>query len=320
MTSTEINAETSPATGPATPTASGPAGRAVSTAHLVAARRAARKKHDQRERLISAGATSALVVIVVVALSPFLWALLTSVKPFRAAFTNPPTWVFTPELSSFSDLWRGTIFAFVLGNTLLIAVVTVLVALAIGAPAAYAFARYSGIVGPILLLLAVVLRTIPRFAVVLPFYEISQALGIFDTRFALIAALVALNMPFTLLLLIGFFRDIPVELDEAAMIDGCSRFTAFTRVILPVMGPGLVTAGVFTFLIAFQEYLVALTLTRTDAITIPVFLAAQKGADDVSTYQTLAAASVLLVIPVILIAVFARKYLVAGLGGGAVKG
>jgi ABC-type glycerol-3-phosphate transport system permease component len=293
----------------------------TTTALLLTGTRAhARRRRTNRERLISAGAMAALVLVVVMALSPFLWALLTSIKPFRAAFTNPPTWIFTPEIDSFVDLWRGTIFASVLGNTLLIAVITVIVALAIGAPAAYAFSRYAGVVGPIILLLAVVLRTIPRFAVVLPFYEISQALGIFDTRFALIAALVALNMPFTLLLLIGFFRDIPVELDEAAMIDGCSRFTAFTRVILPIMGPGLVTAGVFTFLIAFQEYLVALTLTRTNAITIPVFLAAQKGADDVSTYQTLAAASILLVIPVILIAIFARKYLVAGLGGGAVKG
>lgn len=293
----------------------------TTTALLLTGTRAqARRRRTNRERLISAGAMGALILVVAMALSPFLWALLTSIKPFRAAFTNPPTWVFTPELDSFVDLWRGTIFASVLTNTLLIAVVTVIVALAIGAPAAYAFSRYAGVMGPIILLLAVVLRTIPRFAVVLPFYEISQSLGIFDTRFALIAALVALNMPFTLLLLIGFFRDIPVELDEAAMIDGCSRFTAFTRVILPIMGPGLVTAGVFTFLIAFQEYLVALTLTRTNAITIPVFLAAQKGADDVSTYQTLAAASILLVIPVILIAIFARKYLVAGLGGGAVKG
>jgi ABC-type glycerol-3-phosphate transport system permease component len=293
----------------------------TTTALLLTGTRAqARRRRTNRERLISAGAMGALILVVTMALSPFLWALLTSIKPFRAAFTNPPTWVFTPELDSFVDLWRGTIFASVLTNTLLIAVVTVIVALAIGAPAAYAFSRYAGVIGPIILLLAVVLRTIPRFAVVLPFYEISQSLGIFDTRFALIAALVALNMPFTLLLLIGFFRDIPVELDEAAMIDGCSRFTAFTRVILPIMGPGLVTAGVFTFLIAFQEYLVALTLTRTNAITIPVFLAAQKGADDVSTYQTLAAASILLVIPVILIAIFARKYLVAGLGGGAVKG
>jgi len=292
----------------------------MSTALTPTARGVLRRRRDRRERLISGGATTALIIIVITAMSPFVWALLTAIKPFRQAFTNPPTWIFTPEVDSVTDLWRGTIFASVLGNTLLIAVVTVMVALAIGAPAAYAFARYAGIIGPLLLLFAIVLRTIPRFAVVLPFYELSQALGIYDTRGALIAALVAINMPFTLLLLVGFFRDIPEELDEAAMIDGCTRFGAFVRVILPVMGPGVVTAGVFTFLIAFQEYLVALTLTQNNAITIPVFIAAQKGADDISTYQSLAAASVLLVIPVLLIAVFARKYLVAGLGGGAVKG
>lgn len=293
----------------------------TTTALLVTGSRdTGRKKGGDREKWLSVGAGVALAIVVLTSLSPFVWALLTAIKPFREAFTNPPTWVFTPQLDSFVQLWRGTIFAEVLVNTLIIAVVSVIVALLIGAPAAYAFSRYAGVIGPIVLLVAVILRTIPRFAVVLPFYEITQALGIFDTKVALIAALVALNMPFTLLLLIGFFRDIPVSLDEAAMIDGCSRFTAFTRVILPVMGPGLVTAGVFTFLIAFQEYLVALTLTQTQAITIPVFLAAQKGADDVSTYQTLAAASVLLVIPVIFIGIFARKYLVAGLGGGAVKG
>jgi multiple sugar transport system permease protein len=290
--------------------------RRVSTRDTQSSARA----RQRRERLLTTGATLALVLVVMSSLAPFAWAFLTAIKPFRAAFTNPPTWVFTPTFGAFTELWRGTIFASVLGNTFLVAIMTVVVALGVGAPAAYAFARYSGIVGPILLLVAVVMRTIPRFAVVLPFYELSRSLGVYDTNFALVAALVAVNMPFTLLLLIGFFRDIPVELDEAAMIDGCSRFGAFRRVIIPLMGPGLVTAGVFTMLLAFQEYLVALTLTQNRAITIPVFIASQRGADDVSTYQTLAAASIALVIPVILIAVFARKYLVAGLGGGAVKG
>nr|WP_240897892.1 carbohydrate ABC transporter permease [Kineococcus vitellinus] len=191
--------------------------------------------------------------------------------------------------------------------------------LVVGAPAAYAFARYAGVIGPVLLVLAVVLRTVPRFAVVLPLYEAARSVGLYDTRIALVAAFVAVNMPFTLLLLVGFFRDIPVELDEAAMVDGCSRLGAFRRVIVPVMGPGLVTAGVFTFLVAFQEYLIALTLTQNDAVTIPVFIAAQRGADETSTYQLLAAASIALVLPIALIAVAARRYLVAGLGAGGVK-
>ncbi|MFC5931747.1 carbohydrate ABC transporter permease [Cryobacterium melibiosiphilum] len=290
------------------------------SAPRTAERERTRRAKKNRDRNLSVTLGLVLTFVVVMSLSPFVWAFLTAVKPFQAAFTNPPTWVFEPQFDAFVELWRGTQFASVLGNTFLVAVLTVIVALCVGAPAAYAFARYAGVIGPILLILAVVLRTIPRFAIVLPFYEASQMLGIYDTNFALVAALVAVNMPFTLLLLIGFFRDIPKELDEAAMIDGCSHFGAFRRVIIPLMGPGLVTAGVFTLLVAFQEYLVALTLTQNSAVTIPVFIAAQKGADDVSTYQTLAAASILLVIPVVFIAIFARKYLVAGLGGGAVKG
>jgi multiple sugar transport system permease protein len=275
---------------------------------------------NRKNLWVSWGIGAVLALFAAISLAPFIWAMLTAVKPFRQAFTNPPTWAFTPEAGSFVDLWRGTEFAAVLGNTFVVAICTVIVALLVGAPAAYAFARYAGVVGPILLVLAVILRTIPRFAVILPFYEAAKAVGLYDTNIALVAALVAVNMPFTLILLVGFFREIPIELDEAAMIDGCSRFGAFRRVIIPVMGPGLVTAGVFTLLLAFQEYVVALTLTQNAAVTIPVFIAAQKGADDVSTYQSLAAASVALVIPVVLIVFFARRYLVAGIGGGAVKG
>ena len=279
-----------------------------------------RSPRERAERRGTVAVTTVVVVVVVVMLTPFLWATLTALKPFTAAFTNPPTWLFQPRADAFVDLWQGTRFAFVLGNTLLVGVVSVVVALVLGAPAAYAFSRYAGVAGPLLLIAATVLRTVPRFAVVLPFYRAARALGVYDTDLALVVAFVALNLPFTLLLLVGFFRGIPSELDEAAMVDGCSRLGAFRRVVLPLMGPGLVTAGMFTLLLAFQEYLVALTLTQNDAVTVPVFVAAAKGADDVSTYQVLAAASVALVVPIAFIAVLARRHLVAGLGGGAVKG
>jgi multiple sugar transport system permease protein len=200
-----------------------------------------------------------------------------------------------------------------------VAVASVVVTLVVGAPAAYAFARYRGRVGPILLVLALVFRALPRFAVVLPFYQASRAVGLYDTRTVLVIAFVAINMPFTLLLLTGFFRAIPEELDEAAMVDGCTRLTAFWRVIVPLTGPGLVTAGLFSFLLAFQEYLIPLTLTQNNAVTIPLFVAAQSGADDVTTYQLLAACSLALAVPIVLITIFARKYFVEGLVGGAVK-
>lgn len=262
----------------------------------------------------------AMCLISLVMMAPFLWAGLTAVKPFVDAFRNPPVWTFTPQLDAFKELWQGTVFAETLLNTTLVAALSVVVSLVVGAPAAYAFSRYRGRVGPALLVLALVFRALPRFAVVLPFYEASRAIGVYDTDLALVVAFTAVNMPFTLLLLTGFFRELPEDLDEAAMVDGCTPLQTFRRVILPLTGPGLVTAGLFAFLLAFQEYLVALTLTQNDAVTIPVFVAAQSGADDIMTFQVLAACSLALAVPIILITIFARRYFVAGLTGGALKG
>jgi multiple sugar transport system permease protein len=260
-----------------------------------------------------------MIVIALLMLAPFIWAGLTAIKPFDKAFLNPPVWSFTPQFGSFTKLWQNTQFASIMVNTAGVAVASVVVTLVIGAPAAYAFSRYRGRIGPILLVLALVFRALPRFAVVLPFYQASRAVGLYDTRTVLVVAFVAINMPFTLLLLTGFFRAIPEELDEAAMVDGCTRLTAFWRVIVPLTGPGLVTAGLFSFLLAFQEYLIPLTLTQNNAVTIPLFVAAQSGADDVTTYQLLAACSLALAVPIVLITIFARKYFVEGLVGGAVK-
>lgn len=287
-------------------------------------RKSGKKKDPKPQGPASGGdsliAFGIMIFISFLALAPFLWAGLTAIKPFAAAFQNPPVWSFTPQFDSFVQLWQGTNFASVLLNTAIVAIASTVVGLAIGAPAAYAFARYTGRIGPILLVLALVFRALPRFAVVLPFYEASRALGIYDTKLALVVAFTAVNMPFLLLLLTGFFRELPLELDESAMIDGCTRLQAFRKVIVPLSGPGLVAAGLFAFLLAFQEYLVALTLTQNSAVTIPVFVAAQAGADDITTFQLLAALSLALSVPILLITIFARKYFVSGIAGGAVKG
>ena len=288
-------------------------------------RRAAARQTQKAEAAAQRGGDSwlafwGMVGIALLMMTPFIWAGLTAIKPFADAFQNPPVLTFTPQFDAFVELWQGTEFARILGNTVIVAIASMIVSLVIGAPAAYAFARYRGRIGPLLLVLALIFRALPRFAVVLPFYEASRALGIYDTNVALVIAFVAVNMPFLLLLLTGFFRELPVELDESAMIDGCTRLGAFRRVIVPLSGPGLVTAGLFAFLLAFQEYLVALTLTQNKAVTIPVFVAAQSGADDITTFQLLAALSLALAVPIVLITIFARKYFVAGLAGGAVQG
>jgi multiple sugar transport system permease protein len=261
-----------------------------------------------------------MTLVVMGALLPFVWAALTAIKPFIDAFTYPPTWSFTPTLKPFSDLWSTTDFGAVYANTLIVAAAAVVVSIILGAPAAYALARYRGSLGAWLLITALVFRAIPRFAVVLPFYNIARTLGLYDTRQMLVVALVAVNQPFTLWLLRNFFVQLPRDLEEAAVVDGCTRFQAFYRVILPLAAPGLLTSAIFTFLVAYQEYAIPVALTQTHAVTLPVFVASFATTQDVSLYQLTAAASVSLALPIILIAFFGQKYLVSGLTGGAVKG
>jgi multiple sugar transport system permease protein len=264
--------------------------------------------------------TPVLTVVVLASLLPFVWAFLTAIKPYIAAFTNPPTWTFTPTFQAFSDLWYTTEFVAIFVNTMIIAAATVVVSLAFAAPAAYGLARYAGSIGVWLLVLALVFRALPRFAIVLPFYDFARLLGLYDTRTMLVIALVAINQPFTLWMLRNFFAAIPAELEEAAMMDGCSRYQAFFRIILPNVTPGLMTAGIFTLLLAYQEYLVAVALTQSEATTLPVFIASFGSSENADLYQIIAASSIALAIPIVLIAFFAQRYLIAGLTGGAVKG
>ncbi len=261
-----------------------------------------------------------LAILCIVMLSPFIWMMLSVTKPTDVAFSNPPVlWDYQPTLQAFVDLWETTYFADYLINTLVVAVVSTVIALVIGIPAAYALSRFPSYVSALLLVVALIFRALPRFAVVLPMYDISRALGIYDTTFALAIALVAINQPFTIWLLRNFFAEIPKELDEAAMIDGCTRIGMLRRVMIPLMGPGILTAGIFVFLFAFQEYLTALVLTDTSSKTVPVFIATQLG-QTLPMLQQAGAASMLLTIPVFVIAFIAQKYLVAGLSDGAVKG
>jgi multiple sugar transport system permease protein len=260
-----------------------------------------------------------LAALCVVMLSPFVWMMMSVLKPTDVAFANPPVWAFQPSFDAFINLWETTYFSDYLINTVSVAVVSTVIALVIGIPAAYALSRFPSYVSALLLVLALIFRALPRFAVVLPMYDISRALGIYDTRFALAIALVAINQPFTIWLLRNFFAEIPRELDEAAMIDGCTRIGMLRRVMIPLMGPGILTAGIFVFLFAFQEYLTALVLTDTGSKTVPVFIATQLG-QTLPLLQQAGAAAMLLTVPVFAIAFVAQKYLVAGLNDGAVKG
>ena len=276
-------------------------------------------RNPRRPRRTGAITAVVLTVVCLLMVAPFVWAAFSSVKPTDVAFANPPVFSFTPTFQPYVDLWQTTDFYLYLINTIVVAVISTIVALLIGIPCAYALSRYGGVSSLVLLILALVFRALPRFAVVLPMYDISRTLGIYDTTYAMAGALIVINQPFTIWLLRNFFAEIPLELDEAAMVDGCTRFGVLRRIMVPLMGPGILTAGIFVFLFAFQEYLTAAVLTDTTSKTVPVFIATQLG-QNLPLLQQASAATVLLTLPVIGIALVAQKYLVAGLASGAVKG
>ena len=260
-----------------------------------------------------------LTATCLVMLFPFIWALLSSTKPTAVAFSNPPVFSYEATFQPYVNLWQTTNFYLYLANTVIVAVISTIVALAIGLPCAYALSRYGGVASIVLLIMALIFRALPRFAVVLPMYEISKAIGVYDTTYAMAAALITINQPFTIWLLRNFFAEIPEQLDEAAMLDGCSRWQTLWRIMVPLMGPGILTAGIFMFLFAFQEYLTSLILTDVNAPTVPVFIATQLG-QTLPLLQQAGAASMLLTLPVIAFAFIAQRYLVAGLSSGSVKG
>jgi len=260
-----------------------------------------------------------LTLTLLAMLSPILWTAASVSKPTDVAFLNPPVTTWKPSLDTFVNLWQTTNFFQDVLNTLVVAVISTVVALVLGLPAAYALSRSPGWVSTVLLVVALIFRALPRFAVVLPMYELARSVGLYDTTTALAIALVAINQPFTIWLLRNFFAEIPNTLDEAAMLDGCTRFGVLRRVMLPLMGPGILTAGIFVFLFAFQEYLTATILTDVNARTVPVFIASQLG-QTLPLLQQAGAAAVLFTIPAIAFAFIAQKYIVAGLNSGSVKG
>lgn len=204
-------------------------------------------------------------------------------------------------------------------NTIIVTVGTVVVSLTIGSLAGYSLARYSGMAGVVVMIAALAFRALPRLSFILPYYWIGTITKLLDTHILVILTLVAVNQPFTIWMLRSFFMEIPAELEEAAMVDGCNRLTAFTRVIMPIMWPGVISTGLFSLLLAYNEFLLVRLLTQTNW-TLPVAISRFTGGEDPRHLTLAAASAVSATIPIMLIILFFQKNLVKGLTAGAVKG
>ena len=204
-------------------------------------------------------------------------------------------------------------------NTLIVTVGTVTVSITIGSLAGYGLARYTGLAAVVVLVAALGFRALPRLAFVLPYYWIGAWLNMLDSHLLVILTLVAVNQPFTIWMLRSFFMEIPSELEEAAMVDGCNRLTAFTRVIMPIMWPGVISTALFSLLLAYNEFLLVRLLTQTNW-TLQVAISRYTGGEDPRHLTLAAASAVSATVPIMLVILFFQKSLVKGLTAGAVKG
>ena len=204
-------------------------------------------------------------------------------------------------------------------NSIIVTVGTVVISISIGCLGGYGLARYTGILSVVILVAALAFRALPRMAFVLPYYFLGQMTGLYDTYLLLIMTLVAVNQPFTLWMLRSFFMEVPREIEEAAMMDGAGRLQSFLRVIVPITWPGIITTGLFTVLLAYNEFLLARILTQSKW-TLPVAIAAYTSGEDASHLTVAAAGSISITLPIIFVIIVFQKYLVKGLASGAVKG
>jgi len=204
-------------------------------------------------------------------------------------------------------------------NSIIVTVLTVIISISIGLLAGYGLARYSGISGAVILIVALAFRALPRTAFVLPYFIVAKELDILDSRLVIVLALVAVNQPFTIWMLRSFFMEVPREIEEAAMIDGATRFQAFRQVVVPIMWPGIIATSLFTMLLAYNEFLFVRVLTVTEW-TLPVAISALTGGESTTTLTEAAAASVSITMPIVIVILVFQKHLVKGLGAGAVKG
>ena len=259
-----------------------------------------------------------LGIFTIVTMIPVIWAFLTSIKKPVDAFTVPPTIFFTPTLEFHRQVWFEHGFWSFLVNSLIVAACTVAISVPLGTLGCYAFARIRTGHSRAVLFGLMTIRMFPHILLVIPFYLLARSLHLIDTYLVLILAFVALNQPFTIWLMRSFFVDLPHELDEAALIDGCNNWQAFYRVILPVARPGIAVTTLFSLQLAYNEFLFALVLTGSDTKTLPVAIASF-GAEDISYWTLSAAGAIGISLPILIFVLLMQRHLIRGLTMGAIK-
>jgi len=261
------------------------------------------------------------IVVAVVMIFPFYWMLNTSLKPSAEVFASPPTFVSSQwSLDAYRSLFATRSIGRYFVNSLIVALGATALSVVLAALAAYGLTRFFPRGATPFVMFLLFTKMLPETLLIIPYFQLMSDVGLLNTHLALILAYSSFALPFSVWMLIGFFRSIPREIDEAARMDGASVLQAFVRVILPLARPGLVAVALFTFLIAWNSYVWALVLT-TDAsmFVLSVGIANMVGEYRVQ-WNELMAAAVIAALPVMVLYSLLERHLVSAITAGAVKG
>lgn len=280
----------------------------------------------------------AVLLIVLWTAAPFAWLVISSVSPYKDLVTDrTERWLPSrPTLANFRmmfDLERqtGERFVYALRNSLCVAGSVTFVCLVLGTLAAYALARLPVRGKNAFVLSLMVIRMLPTIALVIPFFVLVSLLDyrflnlgwefhLFDTKLLLVLLYTTFILGFVIWIMRGYFLTLPQDLEDASRVDGCSRLGTLWCIMLPLSAPGLVATGIFAFLLAWDEFLLALIFTRsTEAITLPLFIA-ELGSEYITAYDQIAAAGVMAALPPVILALLFQRFIIKGLTAGSVKG
>ena len=257
-----------------------------------------------------------LVLVLGVFVFPFLWMALNSFKTHDQITEYPPVFLFTPTLENVRNVFAQGQFVRYTWNSVVVSFGAVGLGMLLGLPAAYAIARYRqrGFAFGIL-----VCRMIPGIAFLVPWFIVFRFLGLLDSYFGLILAHLVITVPLITWIMIGFFEEVPIELEEAARIDGCSRAGVFLRIALPLVRPGLVSAGILALIFAWNSFLFPLILAGVETKTLPVLVYSFMTFDFLDL-GGIYAASTLITLPVVVMVLAVQRHFIRGLTIGGVKG
>lgn len=278
-----------------------------------------RNSYHLRRQWLNVGHYAVLGLLSFMCLAPLAVMFLTSFKTQTQVFSDPPIWWFMPTLDNYrAVLFEGS-FDKYLVNSLIVSVVSTVLTLWFGCMAAYAIVRFRFLGRDTVAWTTLLLRTVPLAVLAVPVFALWNDWGLGGSLSGLIPLYVAINLPFTIWVLYGFIEQVPYELEEAAMIDGCGPFRLFYTVVLPLIRPGLAAAAIFTFRIAWNEFVLALVLTDRATRTLPV--AASLYITDVGVeWGKITALGALIALPPLIFTFIAAKQIIGGLTAGAVKG